>query len=103
MIPPVAQPMMKIAVTIPPIFLGTERRASQLIQSWTASQVEQLLVHRVEEPAKGSHDENEPVISVQLAIPGDTVAGKEEAEETSEGCMAARIVRWGSFRILYLI
>ena len=41
----------------------------QLAHRRRAGQVEQLLVHRVEQPAQGGHDQHEPVVARQLACP----------------------------------
>ena len=82
--PPVAQPAMKIDVASPPATPRCCRRASSVLASASfgggkqflhrrgPGQHEELLVHRVEEPAHRGDGEHEPVVAIHLAIPGST-------------------------------
>ena len=75
--PPIAQPTMKMVVAIPaasatlPAADGSPgSRADEFRHRRLTGQVEELLVHRVEQPAQRGDDEHEPLVSRQLLPPG---------------------------------
>jgi len=51
------------------LFAGSDGGAKQLRNRRAASQREQLLVHRVEQPSKRGREEYEPVFGRQLTMP----------------------------------
>ena len=78
-IPPSAQPIMKIGRGVSAVFVDLARpsrdhrvRPDQLGDGRLARQVEELLVHRVEEPAQRGDGEHEPLVRRDVPPPGSS-------------------------------
>src|SRR5262249_46636542 len=78
----------------------------EFAHGWPAGDVEQLLVHRVEQPAQGANQQNEPVVAGQFAPPGSAVVtfgggeGDFGVHETSAG-KRVRVAASGAALLVY--